>query len=215
MIEETGGQSLSMLRALLTRWAWRTILLGERRVRPRRRYRRYVERVTPLNWTDVNIPESESILSDDQVRILRRRGSRRRLRPRDGWSNDLYGDLAEELDERQPSVALPPHIIDMILPAGAGAHSAASARSSSRAVAHSHLRRAALQSGQRLSAPQSQFLRGSANDKDAQFADSTIGAGRGDGISVCARVFRLAVAHCPVLQPPTLEGYAARQSSGS
>jgi Hypothetical protein (DUF2513) len=111
VIEETGGQSLSMLRALLTRWAWRTILLGERRVRPRRRYRRYVERVTPLNWTDVNIPESESILSDDQVRILRRRGSRRRLRPRDGWSNDLYGDLAEELDERQPSVALPPHII--------------------------------------------------------------------------------------------------------
>jgi hypothetical protein len=128
VIEETGGLSLGLLRALLAKWAWRTIVRGERigrlrRPRPRVRsphVRSYVERVAPAWWEEQFLAEPASTLDDDQVRILhRRRRGRKRLRSREGidagyfsaYGADLYGGLAEELDERRPSVTLPPHVI--------------------------------------------------------------------------------------------------------
>jgi hypothetical protein len=110
VIEETGGQSLSMLRALLTRWGWRTIVRGERRLRAHRHDRRYVESTVPPHWADAFAANPESMIHDE-AGMVPRDARRPRLSPRGDWCNDLYGDLAEELDERRPSVTLPPHVI--------------------------------------------------------------------------------------------------------
>ena len=64
VIEETGGQSLAMMRALLTKWAWRTVVRSERIGRLRRprpgvrspRVRSYVERVARLGGKSNSLP---------------------------------------------------------------------------------------------------------------------------------------------------------------
>jgi hypothetical protein len=110
VIEETGGQSLAMLHSLLTKWAWRSIAHGERPLRPRRRYHRYVESAAPVWWDSAYIP-APAAQDDEQVRLVRRRRFRGRVRPRHDWSHDIYEGLADELDGRQHSVTLPPHVI--------------------------------------------------------------------------------------------------------
>ncbi|HEY4235184.1 MAG TPA: DUF2513 domain-containing protein [Lacipirellulaceae bacterium] len=110
VVEETGGQSLAMLRALLTKWAWRSVVRRERHQRPRRRYRRYVESAVPAWWDGADAPSPDS-LDDDQVRLVRRRRHRGRIRPHAPWSDDLYEGLADELNDRERSATLPPHII--------------------------------------------------------------------------------------------------------
>jgi hypothetical protein len=114
VIEETGGQSLNVLWALMARWAWRTVAVSG--LRPRRRIRRYVEQFVPA-WRDRALyPESDGGSDDDQARILRRRrGNRKRRRARFGYrarlAADLYDGLAGERDGSRPKVTLPPDMI--------------------------------------------------------------------------------------------------------
>ena len=122
VIEETGGLSLALVRALLAKWASRMVL-GRRRVgrlRRPRRIRRYVESVAPAWWELAFLAKPESTFDDDQVRILHRhRGNRKRRRTRVGadigYGADLYDGLDEELAgervERRPTVTLPSHMI--------------------------------------------------------------------------------------------------------
>jgi hypothetical protein len=112
VIEETGGQSLAMMRALLTKWAWRTVVRSERQLRPRRRSYRYVENAAPAWWARAEYPDADFPFDDTTTRLVRRRrANRQHVRPRPIWNDDLYGDVAEEFEERRPSATLPPHII--------------------------------------------------------------------------------------------------------
>ena len=73
VIEETGGQSLAMMRALLTKWAWRTVVRSERQLRPRRRSYRYVESAAPAWWARAEYPDADFPIDDTTTRLVRRR----------------------------------------------------------------------------------------------------------------------------------------------
>jgi len=81
-----------------------------RQLRPRRRNRPFAETAAPAWWDGANVP-APATLDDDQVRLVRRRRFRGRVRPRHGWNEAIYDGLSEELDGRQRSVTLPPHVI--------------------------------------------------------------------------------------------------------
>jgi hypothetical protein len=117
VIEESGGQSLGLIKALLMKWAWREVAEHRRHRHPRRRYYRYVENWAPTWWDNAYTRSPSAALDDDQVRLVRRhrRGGRRLLRARlnwrDGVCDDLYGDVADELAERSRRATLPPQVI--------------------------------------------------------------------------------------------------------
>jgi hypothetical protein len=115
VIEETGGQSLGLIKALLTKWAWREIAHHQRHRHPRRRSYRYIEGLAPTWWDTAYTRSHYPALDDDQTRIFRRRRGRRFLRAglnwRDGVDHNLYGDVADELAERTQRATLPPHVI--------------------------------------------------------------------------------------------------------
>jgi hypothetical protein len=134
VIEQTGGLSLALVRVLLLKWA-RRMVVGSRRVgrlRRPRQIRRFVECAAPAWWEGAFVARPDSTYDDDQVRILHRhRGNRKRRRTRVGfdaglgagrdagygtsYGANLHGGLAEELanerEERRPTVTLPPHMI--------------------------------------------------------------------------------------------------------
>jgi Hypothetical protein (DUF2513) len=129
VIEETGGQSLAVVRALLAKWAWRVVVHRERKGRlplsrresQRRRsprVRRHAERIVPAWWQEAYSASPEAHLDDDQVRDghvqigHRRCAIRKRIRPQVNYLNyhtgfgalrrdDLYGELASELDSKR------------------------------------------------------------------------------------------------------------------
>jgi hypothetical protein len=122
VIEETGGLSLALVRALLAKWALRILVRRRRvgRLRRPRRIRRYVGGVAPAWWESELLAKPESTFDDDQVRILHRhRRNRKRRRARVGsdvgHGADLYDGLDEELAgeraQRRPTVTLPRHMI--------------------------------------------------------------------------------------------------------
>jgi hypothetical protein len=108
-----GGMPLTLLRALLTKRAWREIVRNERpRVAGGRRERRYVEPAEPELWLDACGEEADTLWDDDQSRLVRQRAEvRQRQRIPGGWEADLYCDVAAELAEGPPQSVLPEHLI--------------------------------------------------------------------------------------------------------
>ena len=121
MLASTGGVPLAVLRSLLAKWAWRSVVRNERRraIRGRRRAHRYVERVEPEAWLEANATDPDALWDDDQVRLVRERAAIRRRQPIPaGWDPDLYSDGAAELAATTAtpqcpptSVPLPEHLI--------------------------------------------------------------------------------------------------------
>ncbi|HLF23974.1 MAG TPA: DUF2513 domain-containing protein, partial [Burkholderiales bacterium] len=92
VLASTGGVPLSVLRALLMKWVWRSVIRRERRrIVGRRRYRRYVEQVEPETWLDADAVDPDALWDDNQTRPARER------RIPAGWEPDLYSDVAAEL----------------------------------------------------------------------------------------------------------------------
>jgi len=105
VLASTGGVPLTVLRALLMKWAWRSVVRHERRrIVGRRRYRRYVEQVEPETWLDADAVDPDALWDDDQTRPARER------RIPAGWEPDLYSDVAAELADA-PSAGLPEELI--------------------------------------------------------------------------------------------------------
>ncbi len=113
VLDSTGGLPISVLRSLLTKWAWRAVVRNERRrvIRGQRRYQRYVEPAQPEAWLDAYAIDPEALWDDDQVRLVRSRAARRRKRIPTGWDHDLYSDVAAELADGPTSEPLPEHLI--------------------------------------------------------------------------------------------------------
>jgi hypothetical protein len=109
--ERTGGPTIALLRAVLTRWAWRDVARSVRRRRIRRVARRHYERLEPEAWLTSNGVVPESLLDDDQRRTTRpRKIYRERLDDPIEWQ-DLYGDLAAELAEGPVGATLPEQLL--------------------------------------------------------------------------------------------------------
>jgi len=112
--EQTGGLSLALLRSLLARRAWQDVIRVARRGRLRRVARNYRERQGPAPWLDsrYNDLDADGSWDDDQVRMVRERPDyHERFRVPFDWDEDLYGDIAAELEQGPPRVALPKEVI--------------------------------------------------------------------------------------------------------
>jgi len=97
--EQIGGMSLSVLRAVLTKWAVEGIARSERHRRWRRSYRRHLYRGEPVYRVDSYRYEREPIADDEPVDFARPRPeNRERFEPAGRWADDLpfEGDLAEQ-----------------------------------------------------------------------------------------------------------------------
>jgi hypothetical protein len=97
--EQTGGLSLSVLRAVLTKWAVDGIARSERHRRWRRSYRRHFYRGEPVYRVDSYRYEREPLVENEPVDFVRPRAEYRdRLEPAERWADDLAfeGDLAEQ-----------------------------------------------------------------------------------------------------------------------
>lgn len=113
VLASTGGVPLSVVRSLLARWAWRSVVRNERRRgnRGRRRAHRYVERVQPEVWLDAYATDPDALWDEDRARQVHERATlKRRHRVAAGWEPGLYSEVAAELAE-QAAVPLPEHLI--------------------------------------------------------------------------------------------------------
>jgi hypothetical protein len=116
--EQTGGYSLTVLRAILTKWAVDGVARSERRRRYRRAYRPQYEQVyyrdEPIYGESPYRVESyryerEPAIDDQPIRVVRRR----RVDPIDlaeRWDRDL-GRVDEMSADEQLGVSLPVHMI--------------------------------------------------------------------------------------------------------
>jgi hypothetical protein len=105
VLASTGGVPLWVLRALLMKWGWRSVIRWERRrLVGRRRDRRYVEQAEPETWLDAFAIDPDALWDDDQTSSARER------RTPAGWEPDLYRDVAAELADA-PSAGLPEGLI--------------------------------------------------------------------------------------------------------
>ena len=114
VLASTGGVPLAVLRSLLAKWAWRSVMRNERRrvAKSRRRVHRYVEPVEPEVWLDAYATDPDALWDDERVRLVRERAaSRRAQRIPAGWEPDLYSDVAAELATGPTSAPLPEHLI--------------------------------------------------------------------------------------------------------
>jgi hypothetical protein len=114
VLAATGGVPLAVLRSLLVKWAWQSVVRHERRrvVRGRRRIHRYVERLDPESWLDAYATDPDAIWGEDGVRLVRERAASRGGRGAAAdWEPDLYRDVAEELAEGAVGAPLPEHLI--------------------------------------------------------------------------------------------------------
>jgi Hypothetical protein (DUF2513) len=114
VLASTGGVPLTMVRSLLAKWAWRSVVRNERRriVRGRRRIHRYVERGEPELWLDAYATDPDALWDDERVRFVRERAAGRgRTQAPAGWEPELYRDVSAELSEASASAPLPEHLI--------------------------------------------------------------------------------------------------------
>ncbi|MGD9634652.1 MAG: DUF2513 domain-containing protein [Pirellulales bacterium] len=113
VLAATGGVPLTVVRSLLGKWAWRSVVRNERRrvVVGRRRYHRYVERVAPEVWLDAYATDPDALWDDGQSRAARERATIRRRRVPAAWDPALYDDVAAELDNAPAAEPLPEHLI--------------------------------------------------------------------------------------------------------
>jgi hypothetical protein len=114
VLAATGGVPLAVVRTLLSRWAWRSVVRNDRRraIVGRRRYHRYVERVEPEVWLDAYATDPDALWDDEQARHARERVDyRRQERIPAAWDPELYGEVAAELADVAPSEPLPEHLI--------------------------------------------------------------------------------------------------------
>ena len=118
--EETGGLSLGILRAVLTKWAVQGIARGERYRRVRRRYRPSYYRdyyqgeptVEPGYRVDSYRYEREPILEEGPIRLGPPVADyRERLDPRERWEHESLSEINEELADGALGVSLPVHMI--------------------------------------------------------------------------------------------------------
>lgn len=110
--ERTGGPSIALLKAVLTKWAWRDVARSAHRRRVRRAARRYYERLEPTALFQTLRAEELPLVDDDQHRIVRRRRIRRdRFGRPTAWKTNLYGDLANELAHEAANDTLPEQLL--------------------------------------------------------------------------------------------------------
>ncbi len=108
--EQTGGLSLSVLRAVLTKWAVEGISRSERR-RRRRAYRPYYYRDEPVYRVESYRYEREPEFDDEPVRLVRpRRDYRESADAVDRWDHARTG-LDDALADEPLGVSLPVHMI--------------------------------------------------------------------------------------------------------
>jgi Hypothetical protein (DUF2513) len=118
--EQSGGASLSVLRAVLTKWAVEGISRSERRRRWRRTYRPYYEPVFYRGEPTYQEPpyrvesyryEREPAFDDEPIRSVRpRRDQREPNGPAECWDHDATR-INEMLAEEPLGVSLPVHMI--------------------------------------------------------------------------------------------------------
>lgn len=114
--EQTGGLSIAVLRAVLTKWAVDTIAHSERIRRWRRSHRptyyRDFYRGEPGYRVDSYRYEREPIVDEDFVRIARARAAYRdRVEAEDAWHFAPESGLAEPIADDALGVSLPVHMI--------------------------------------------------------------------------------------------------------
>jgi hypothetical protein len=108
--EQTGGLSLSVLRAVLTKWAVEGISRNERYRRWRRVYRPRHYNAEPMYRVDSYRYEREPEFDEEPVRLGRRRIEyRERVEP-ERWVDDAY-PAESELADSPLSVSLPVSMI--------------------------------------------------------------------------------------------------------
>ena len=129
--DESGGLSLSVLRAVLTKWAVEGISRGDHRAPPegwsggarrrrwRRAYRPYYDRVyyreEPYGEPSYRVEsyryEREPLFDDEPVRVMRpRREYREPVEPAERWEHDATR-VEEALADEPLGVTLPVHMI--------------------------------------------------------------------------------------------------------
>lgn len=114
VLAATGGVPLNVVRSLLDKWSWRSVIRNERRrvAVGRRRYHRYVERVAPEVWLDAYATDPDALWDDEQSRAARERATyRRRQAVPAAWDPALYDEVASELDSIPATEPLPEHLI--------------------------------------------------------------------------------------------------------
>jgi hypothetical protein len=114
VLAATGGMPLALVRSLLGKWAWRSVVRNERRraVLGRQRYHRYVEQVEPEVWLDAYATDPDALWDGEPFGAAReRQGARRRQRVPAAWDPELYDEAAAELIESPASDPLPEHLI--------------------------------------------------------------------------------------------------------
>jgi hypothetical protein len=91
--EHTGGLSLSILRAVLTKWAVEGIARSERHRRWRRNYQRHFYRGEPVYRVDSYRYEREPLLEEEPVELVRPRPEyRERFEPVERWDDSVPFD---------------------------------------------------------------------------------------------------------------------------
>lgn len=114
ILASTGGVPLTLLKTLLAKWAWRSVVQNSRRrtIHLGHRADRYVERIEPEVWLDAYATDPDALWDDDQARLVREQAALRRgqaIPP--GWDADLYDNFAEDSAIEAAAVPLPEHLI--------------------------------------------------------------------------------------------------------
>jgi hypothetical protein len=110
--EQTGGLSIAVLRAVLTKWAVDAISRTERIRRWRRTYRPPYYRGEPGYHVDSHRYEREPLVDEELVRIARARAAYRdRIEHGDDWAYGPEGTIEEPIAEDSLGVSLPVNMI--------------------------------------------------------------------------------------------------------
>jgi Hypothetical protein (DUF2513) len=110
--EQTGGLSIAVLRAVLTKWAIDAITRSDRARRWRRPIRPRYYRGEPGYRVDSYRYEREPFVDEELVQIARARAAYRdRVEQVDDWSYAADGPLEESISEDSLGVSLPVHMI--------------------------------------------------------------------------------------------------------
>jgi hypothetical protein len=109
--EKTGGLSLSVLRAVLTKWAVEGISRHERHRRWRRVYRPHYYSGEPMYRVDSYRYERDPVFEEEAMRFVRPRSEYPdRIEPGERWDDDRCL-IENELDDSSLSVSLPVSMI--------------------------------------------------------------------------------------------------------
>jgi hypothetical protein len=108
--EQTGGLSLSVLRAVLTKWAVEGVSRSERYRRWRRAYRPPYYNGDPLYRVDSYRYEREPVFEEEPGRFARPRAEYRERGEPERWIDETY-PVESDLAESPLSVSLPVNMI--------------------------------------------------------------------------------------------------------